>query len=60
MVPLDASGTPLGAALSPADTRPTSVPGLIDRVALPRERLFRITGQDPRHVLVPAALAVVA
>lgn len=48
MVPVDRAGRPLGPALSPGDVRPSRLPGLIDRVALPADALLDITGQDPR------------
>ncbi len=48
MVPLDGQGSPLGPALSPADARPSSIPGLMDSLGLPRETHLALTGQDPR------------
>jgi xylulokinase len=48
MVPVDRGGRPLGPALSPADVRPSLVPGLMDRVALAADELSDLTGQDPR------------
>lgn len=48
MVPVDRAGIPLGPALSPADVRPSTIPGLMQSVDLSAETLIEITGQDPR------------
>lgn len=48
MVPVDREGRPLGPALSPADVRPSMVPGLMGRVPLSPDELLDLTGQDPR------------
>ena len=48
MVPVDPAGRPLGAALAPADARPSTQPGLDELLGLPDGELFRRTGSDPR------------
>ncbi|MFV2064170.1 MAG: FGGY family carbohydrate kinase [Chloroflexota bacterium] len=47
MVPLDRAEQPLGAALAPADTRPTRGPWLDESVDMPADELFGRTGSDP-------------
>lgn len=48
MVPLDDEGRPLASALSPEDSRPTARFDLLDQVGLDHDRIFDLTGQDPR------------
>jgi sugar (pentulose or hexulose) kinase len=48
MVPLDRDGSPLGPAVSPADSRRSIDLTLYGEVALPPGSLLEVTGQDPR------------
>lgn len=50
MVPVDRDGRPLGPALSPADVRPSTTPGVLDGVHVGADALVEITGQHPRIV----------
>lgn len=48
VVPVDATGRPLGAALAPADARPMQSPGVAGQLGLTEDVLRHLTGSDPR------------